>query len=325
MPRASLVTAALALSLWACAPLVTVPAHFPPAPAPKDNAITGARLELGRKLFYDPRLSRTGEVSCASCHKQELAFADPRPVSIGVNGRTGQRNAPALANLAWNTTYFWDGGVKTLEQQAIGPITNPLEMDMTMGEVVERVAADPEYVRLSLAAYGSEPRPEVVTKGIASFMRSLVSGTSRYDRHLRGDAAALNASEKRGAAIALGERGDCFHCHVGFNLTNNTFANNGMVSGDEGRRKITGRAEDEGKFKVPTLRNVALTAPYMHDGSLATLRDVVDFYSRGGQGHPNTDPTIRPLDLSEQEKQDLIAFLGTLTDEGFVKDPRFAQ
>lgn len=324
MPRASLLAAALALAASACAPLIAVPSHFPPAPLPADNAVTAARLELGKKLFYDPRLSRTGEVSCASCHKQELAFADPRQVSVGVQGRTGKRNAPPLANLAWNTTFFWDGGVKTLEQQAIGPITNPLEMDMTMGEVVQRVAADPEYVRLSLAAYGSEPRPEVVTKAIASFMRSLVSGASRYDRHLRGDPSALSAAEQRGAAIALGERGDCFHCHVGFNLTNNTFANNGVASADPGRRQITGRADDEGKFKVPTLRNVALTAPYMHDGSLATLREVVDFYSRGGQGHPNTDPTIQPLNLSEQEKADLIAFLGALTDEGFVKDPRFA-
>ena len=323
MPRADLVAMALALS--ACAPLAAAPKHFPPEPVPADNAITRSRLELGKKLFYDARLSRTGEVSCASCHKQENAFADPRPVSAGVHGRLGKRNAPALVNLAWNTSFFWDGGVKTLEQQAIGPITNPLEMDMTMAEVVQRVSADPEYVRLARSAYGSEPRPEVVTKAIATFMRSMISGTSRYDRYLAGDASALSASEKRGAAIALGERGDCFHCHVGFNLTNNTFANNGLVSGDAGRKEITGKDDDDGKFKVPTLRNVALTAPYMHDGSLATLRDVVDFYSRGGQGHPNTDPTIRPLNLSEQEKEDLIAFLGSLTDEGFVKNPRYAQ
>lgn len=324
MQRDNTVASVLALILSACAPLVAVPPRFPPAPAPADNAITSARLELGKKLFYDKRLSRTGEVSCASCHQQELAFADPRPVSIGVHGRTGTRNAPPLINLAWNTSFFWDGGVKTLEQQAVGPITNPLEMDMTMGEVVQRVSADPEYVRLSRAAYGSELRPEVVTKGIASFLRSLVSGKSRFDRYLEGDAAALTASEKRGADIALGERGDCFHCHVGFNLTNNAFANNGLVSADTGRTRITEKTEDEGKFKVPTLRNVALTAPYMHDGSLATLRDVIDFYSRGGQGHPNTDPIIRPLNLSGQEKEDLLAFLGSLTDEGFVKNPRFA-
>ncbi|HXQ77442.1 MAG TPA: cytochrome c peroxidase [Gemmatimonadaceae bacterium] len=324
MQRDNTVASVLALILSACAPLVAVPPRFPPAPAPADNAITSARLEFGKKLFYDKRLSRTGEVSCASCHQQELAFADPRPVSIGVHGRTGTRNAPPLINLAWNTSFFWDGGVKTLEQQAVGPITNPLEMDMTMGEVVQRVSADPEYVRLSRAAYGSELRPEVVTKGIASFLRSLVSGKSRFDRYLEGDAAALTASEKRGADIALGERGDCFHCHVGFNLTNNAFANNGLVSADTGRTRITEKTEDEGKFKVPTLRNVALTAPYMHDGSLATLRDVIDFYSRGGQGHPNTDPIIRPLNLSGQEKEDLLAFLGSLTDEGFVKNPRFA-
>lgn len=322
--RVASAAAAVALALSACAAPIAVPAHFPPPPVPADNQITRARLELGKKLFYDKRLSRTGEVSCASCHQQALAFADPRPVSVGVQGKTGTRNAPPLINLAWNTSFFWDGGVKTLEQQAIGPITNPLEMDMTMGEVVARVSADPEYVRLSRAAYGTAPRPEIVTKGIATFMRSLVSGSSRYDRYLRGDASALNASEKRGANIALGERGECFHCHVGFNLTNNTFANNGLVSADAGRTRVSEKPEDEGKFKVPTLRNVALTAPYMHDGSLATLRDVVDFYSKGGQGHPNTDPTIRPLNLSAQEKEDLIAFLGSLTDESFVKNARFA-
>src|SRR4051812_604062 len=245
MQRASPIAVVLALILSACAPLVATPGHFPPEPVPADNTITRARLDLGKKLFYDKRLSRTGEVSCASCHKQELAFADPRPVSIGVHGRSGKRNAPALVNLAWNTTFFWDGGVKTLEQQAIGPITNPLEMDMTMAEVVQRVSADPEYVRLSRAAYGSEPRPEVVTKGIATFMRSLVSWTSRYDRYLNGDTAALDASEKRGADIALGERGDCFHCHVGFNLTNNTFANNGLVSADAGRKLVTEKDDDE--------------------------------------------------------------------------------
>lgn len=327
MRRASSLAVAVAtaaLTLAACAGMVPTPKHFPPAPTPADNEITSARFALGKKLFYDKRLSRTAEVSCASCHKQELAFADPRAVSIGVHGRSGTRNAPPLINLAWNTSFFWDGGAKTLEQQAIGPITNPLEMDMTMEEVVRRVNADPEYRRLSQAAYGSEPKPEIVTKGIASFMRSLVSGTSRYDQYLQGNTGALNASERRGASIALGERGDCFHCHVGFNLTNNSFANNGLVSADPGRTKITEKAEDEGKFKVPTLRNVALTAPYMHDGSLATLRDVIEFYSRGGQGHPNTDPTIRPLNLSAQEKEDLLAFLGSLTDEGFTRNPHFA-
>jgi cytochrome c peroxidase len=196
-------------------------------------------------------------------------------------------------------------------------------MDMTMAEVVRRNNADPEYVKLFQAAYADNPRPDLVTKGLASFERSLVSGTNRYDRYTHGDRGALSAAEQRGAEIAMGERGECFHCHVGFNLTNNQFANNGMATADPGRQQITERPEDNGKFKVPSLRNVALTAPYMHDGSVATLHDVVDHYSRGGQGHPNTDPTIQPLDFTAQEKDDLVAFLESLTDQTFVGDSRF--
>jgi cytochrome c peroxidase len=312
--------AAIALLLSACSRAVSVPEGFPPPPDTPDNRPTAARVALGKKLFNDTRLSRTGEVSCASCHVKERAFADPRPLSVGVEGRIGTRNAPPLFNLAWNTSFFWDGGTKTLEQQTIGPITNPLEMDMTMSEVVERVSDDPEYVQLFRTAYGAEPRPDLVTKGLASFERTIVSGTSRYDRYTHGDPAALNASEQRGVEIAMGERGDCFHCHVGFNLTNNQFANNGMATSDLGRQQITERPDDKGKFKVPSLRNVALTAPYMHDGSLATLADVVEHYSRGGQGHPNTDPTIQPLDLTPEEKRDLVAFLESLTDAEFAKD-----
>jgi len=310
----------LALLLTACTRAVSIPEGFPPPTEPPDNLSTSARIELGKKLFNDKRLSRTGEVSCASCHAQQFAFADPRPFSVGVAGRTGTRNAPPLFNLAWNNSFFWDGGAKTLEQQAIGPITNPLEMDMTMTEVVKRVSSDPKYAPLFRDAYGADPRPDLITKAIALFERTLVSGHSRYDRYARGDQSALNAAEKRGAEIAMGERGECFHCHVGFNLTNNQFANNGMLTSDIGREKVTENTADRGKFKVPTLRNVALTAPYMHDGSLTTLRDVVEHYSRGGQGHPNTDPTIQPLNLTAQEKNDLIAFLGSLTDDTFTRD-----
>jgi cytochrome c peroxidase len=319
-PAVSILAAAWLVS--ACAPVISVPEGFPPPPEPEDNRPSAVRVELGKKLFNDTRLSRTGAVSCASCHVQERAFADPRALSVGVEGRTGTRNAPPLFNLAWNTTFFWDGGAKTLEQQSIGPITNPLEMDMTMAEVVARIGADSDYVKLFHAAYGADPRPDLVTKGLATFERTMVSGNSRYDRYTHGNRGALDAAEQRGAEIAMGERGECFHCHVGFNLTNNQFANNGMTGPDRGRQKITENAADWGKFKVPTLRNVALTAPYMHDGSLATLRDVVEHYSRGGQGHPNTDPTIQPLDFTEQEKVDLVAFLGSLTDESLLKNPR---
>jgi cytochrome c peroxidase len=314
----------LVLALVACqSSVVEVPERFPPMPVPADNKLTPERVELGRKLFHDKSLSRTGEVSCASCHLQQNAFSDPNRVSIGVQGRTGTRNAPALINLAWNTSFFWDGGVKTLEQQVIGPLTNPLEMDMTMEEVVARVAKNKEYVELSQDAYDSAPQPAVITKAIAAYMRTLVSGNSRYDHYLEGDTGALTAQEKQGMEIALGERGECFHCHVGFNLTNNNFSNNGMNTSDLGRAKVTEDLMDEGKFKVPTLRNVAVSAPYMHDGSLATLEDVVEHYAHGGDGHPNTDATIRPLELTAEDKAAVVAWLKTLTDEAFLKDKRY--
>ncbi|MBS1913206.1 MAG: c-type cytochrome [Bacteroidetes bacterium] len=306
-------------------PLIDVPAGFPQPHFPEDNALTADRIALGKKLFYDKQLSRTSEVACGSCHLQEHAFADPRPLSIGVNGQLGKRNAPSLANMVYNTSYFWDGGVPTLEQQAIQPIINPLEMNMTLGEVVSRVSADPAYVDMFRRAYNSEPKPEFVTKAIASFVRTLVSGRSRYDRYQQGDTTALTASELRGMNIFFGEKAECFHCHIGFNFTNNGYRNNGIYAtyADKGRELITEDPADEGKFKVPTLRNIALTAPYMHDGSFETLDAVVNHYTSGGQQNPNADAVIRPFVLTPQERTDLIAFLTSLTDEQFVADAKF--
>jgi cytochrome c peroxidase len=317
----------MAALVSACQPeeLVTVPKSFPDMPVPGDNQLTRERVDLGKRLFFDQQISRTRDVACASCHKQENAFADPRRVSEGVEGRLGDRNAPPLFNLAWNTSFFWDGGAPTLEHQVIGPIANPLEMDMKLEDVVSRVALDASYVRQFEAAYGRKPDPGALTKAIASFMRTMVSGDSRYDRFVHGDRTALGEAEQRGKELFFSERAECFHCHVGFNFTNNGFHNNGTRFDDLdlGREKITERQSDRGKFKVPSLRNVAVTAPYMHDGSLATLEDVVEHYSKGGQGHPNTDPTIHALDLAPQERADLVAFLRALTDDAFLSDPRF--
>jgi cytochrome c peroxidase len=307
------------------APLVPLPKGFPQLPMPADNRLTAEKIALGKKLFFDKRLSRTQEVACGSCHLQEHAFADPNQFSIGVGGLVGTRNAPSLVNMAYNTSFFWDGGVPTLEQQAIAPIINPVEMNMSLEEVVTRLAADPSYVDMFRRAYDSPPSAGTLTRAIASFVRTLVSGNSRFDRFNRGDSTAMNASEQRGMALFFGEQGDCFHCHIGFNLTNNSIRNNGFKGRtlDSGRAKITERAEDMGKFKVPSLRNIELTAPYMHDGSLATLEDVLAHYVDLNNAHPNLDPLMHPLSLSESEKADLIAFLKSLTDEEFVKDPRF--
>jgi cytochrome c peroxidase len=294
--------------------------------APRENQLTEARAQLGKRLFFDGRLSRTGRISCASCHQQAHAFADPGVVSTGVDGRVGTRNAPALVNLAWGASFFWDGRAPSLEEQAGKPIENPLEMDSPLADAVARVAADPAYVRAFTSAYGAGPDEQTVRFALASFVRTLVSGDSAYDRHLAGDDWTFGAAEVRGEQLFFSERAACFHCHPPGSLTNGGYFNNGsfVAGGDTGRQALTGRAGDLGKFKVPGLRDVAASAPYMHDGSVATLEAVIDQYDRGGRGDPSTDPQIRPLGLSADEKADLLAFLRSLTDERFLGDRRFA-
>jgi cytochrome c peroxidase len=291
--------------------------------APAGNALTEARAELGRRLFFDGRLSRTGTVSCSSCHKQENAFSDPAPVSTGVDGRMGTRNAPALVNLAWGRTFFWDGRAASLEEQAGAPIENPLEMDSPLADAVARVAADGAYASAFADAYGGLTT-ETLRFALASFVRTLVSGGSPYDRHLAGDDSAFGAAEARGEQLFFGVAG-CFHCHPQGALTNEGYFDDGtfVAGGDPGRQAVTHLPGDLGKFKVPALRNVAASAPYMHDGSLATLADVLDQYDRGGRGDPATDPEIRPLGLTPAEKADLLSFLASLTDDRFLHDPRF--
>ena len=311
-------------------PLVVgqAPVGFPSGPisgtGPKDNALTEDRAQLGKRLFFDKRLSRTGDIACASCHDQAHAFADPRPVSAGVDGRSGTRNAPTLVNLAWASTFFWDGRAKTLEEQARQPIENPLEMDLPLAEAVARVAADPLYDQAFQVAYSTGPTEDTVPKALASFIRTLVSGGSPYDRSLAGDGSALDPPAQRGEQLFFGKAA-CFHCHPPGALTNDGFFDDGSYvdGGDVGRQAVTGRTGDIGKFKTPGLRNVAQSAPYMHDGSLATLKDVIEQYNRGGRGDPNTDPLIEPLSLSDDDKQDLLAFLQALTDDPFLVDPRF--
>ncbi|HKO52909.1 MAG TPA: cytochrome c peroxidase [Polyangiaceae bacterium] len=308
----------------------TTPAGFPKGTstdqAPPDNALTLDRALLGKRLFYDPQLSRTYDVSCATCHQQQHAFADPNTVSVGVDGRLGTRNAPSLVNAAWGKTFFWDGRAHSLEEQAGQPIENPLEMDLALSEATARVAADPSYVEGFQKAYGDAPSAISLQKALASFVRSLVSGMSPYDRHLRGDDSDFGPARKRGEALFSSEKAECFHCHPSGTLSNEGYFNNGSYStdGDTGREQVSGRVGDIGKFKVPGLRNIEATAPYMHDGSLATLEDVIEQYAAGGRGDPTTDPLIKPFSLSAQEKTDLLEFLRSLTDPTLLQDPRFA-
>ncbi len=306
------------------------PAGFPAGSvvrtAPADNPLTEAGARLGRRLFYESSLSRTGEISCASCHVQEHAFSDPNPVSLGVEARQGTRNAPALVNLAWSERFFWDGRAPSLEEQAGKPIENPLEMDLGLDDAVARIHADKSYEKDFESAFGEPVTSDNLRKAIASFVRVLVSGNSPYDRHLANDDSLFSTAAARGEALFLGEKAQCFHCHPQGALTNDGLFNDGSYrdGGDEGRKGVTGRSGDLGKFKVPGLRNVAVSAPYMHDGSLTTLREVVEQYSAGGLRHPSTDPQIVPLRLAAGEVDDLLAFLEALTDPDFLTDPRFS-
>lgn len=308
----------------------TLPAGFPKGSnierAPADNALTEERALLGKRLFYDPQLSRTNEISCGSCHQQRAAFADPNPVSTGVEGRTGTRNAPSIANAAWGKSFFWDGRARSLEEQAGKPIENPLEMDSPLADAVAKVAADPSYAEAFQNAYGEAPSESSLQKALASFVRSVVSGSSAYDRHLRGDDSDFGPARKRGEALYLSEKAECFHCHPAGSLSNEGYFNNGSYTdgGDTGRQQVTGRVGDVGKFKVPGLRNIALTAPYMHDGSVPTLEAVIEQYDAGGRGDPTTDSQIKPLSLTSEEKADLLEFLQSFTDDSLLSDPRFA-
>lgn len=294
--------------------------------APPDNALTVDRATLGKRLFYEPQLSRTSDVSCASCHQQAYAFSDPAAVSTGVDGRTGTRNAPSLVNAAWGKSFFWDGRADSLEKQAGQPIENPLEMDLALSEASLRLVRDPSYVEAFQNAYGEPPNETTLRKALASFVRSLVSGNSPYDRHLRGDDSDFGPQRKRGEALFLSEKAECFHCHPSGSLSNEGYFNNGSYTagGDTGRQAVTGRVGDVGKFKVPGLRNIAVTAPYMHDGSLPTLEAVIEHYDAGGRGDPTTDPLIKPRSLSDDEKADLLEFLRSLTDDALLRDARFA-
>ncbi|HQW22079.1 MAG TPA: cytochrome c peroxidase [Bacteroidia bacterium] len=298
--------------------LLDIPQGFPYPYVPSDNKPTPNRIALGEKLFFDPILSRDSSLSCGSCHLPNLKFTDGVPLSAGISGRTAMRNSMTILNVAYQPYAFWDGGVPNLEQQVLAPIENPNEMDFDVNLAVERLKNNPEYVLEFQKSYNLDPSVYTLTRAIACYERTLFTGKSRYDRLVHdGDSSALTISEKNGMTMFFNEEGDCFHCHVDYNFTDYSFQNNGLylVYPDSGRARITGRSTDVGKFKVPSLRNVELTAPYMHDGSMATLEEVVEHYNSGGELHPNKSNVVRPKNLTTQQKQDLVNFLKTLTDE----------
>ncbi|MBK8499113.1 MAG: c-type cytochrome [Flavobacteriales bacterium] len=294
-----------------------LPVGFPMPDVPPENPLTDASVRLGKSLFFEERLSRTGTLSCAGCHFPQRAFSDTVPLSLGVNGMTGLRNAPTLANVGYHPALFRDGGVPNLERQAIAPVHDHLEMDHDLTLVAADLRDVEPYASLSMAAYGRVLDPYVITRSIANYERTLISGWSRYDRYLNGDASALNGSEVRGLQLFNSEALNCTACHNGFDLSDHDYHNVGqyLAYADSGRTRITLLPGDRGKFKTPTLRNIALTAPYMHNGSMATIEEVIEFFASGGLPHPNRDPEMQSFVLSAQEKEDLIAFLNALTDE----------
>ncbi|MBL8176995.1 MAG: c-type cytochrome [Bryobacterales bacterium] len=272
-------------------------------PTPEENPLTAEKIALGKALFEDKRLSRDGSTSCATCHLAKYAFTDREPVAVGLQGRKGDRRTPSILNRAFGKSFFWDGRTKTLEEQVLLPITNPKEMDLTLAEAVERLGGYEARFRQVFGAKGNE---RILAFALASYVRSILAGDSPYDRYMAGQIEAMGAAALRGLRLFRGKAG-CLACHVGMNFSDERLHNTGAGKIDAGKA-----------FKTPTLRQVAEHPPYMHDGSLATLEEVVDFYNDGGKANPGLDAEMRPLQLTNGEKADLTAFLRALS--GVVRD-----
>jgi cytochrome c peroxidase len=342
-----------------------LPPALPEPHVPADNPMSAAKVELGRHLFHDERLSDNQTMACATCHEQARAFTDGKATNEGSTGHPLPRGSMSLTNVAYLSIYTWaNPKLADLEQQALVPLFAdfPLELGAQQDtpRILRRFADDPDYQDLFAAAFPDDDDPftiERIVQALACFERTLISGDAPYDRFVyAGDDAAMSAAAQRGMALFFSERAECYHCHAGPNFSTSfrsagtdagppDFQNNGLYNldasgayppGNGGLFEFTGDPRDQGKFRVPTLRNIALTAPYMHDGSLATLEEVVDHYTAGGtetldgplagdgRTNPNKSPLVRPFTVTPQERADMVAFLESLTDETFVTDPRFA-
>lgn len=305
------------------------PAHFgkPIIPPDSINRHSKEAVELGRHLFYDKALSLDSSISCASCHHQNRAFSDPNALSLGVNGKIGKRNALPLFNLAYYPLLFWDGGVSSLEKQVQVPIHDTLEMNFSLAGAVERFKDNDYYQQLAKKAYNRPVDMYVITRAIAAFERTIVSSNSRYDAFLTGDSTALNAEEIEGEHLFMSDRLKCAECHTPPLFTNLEFRNNGafITYADSGRAGFTFHAEDRNLFKVPTLRNIDITGPYMHNGSFKTISEVIDSYSNGGYPVDEKDTLITGFEVSLHEKKALIAFLKTLTDSVLITNDDYSD
>ena len=342
-----------------------LPNYVPPPRVPADNPMSEEKFQLGRRLFYDKRLSGNGTISCSSCHLQERAFTDGRVVSVGSTGENTPRNAPSIINSGWHGTLTWaNPALVTLERQMTNPLMGerPIEMgvnDSNKNEILARFRADPDYRKWFKEAFPDKTDPislETIVKAISAFERGVVSFNSRYDQYLQGK-LKLTEAEQRGHDLYFGEKAECHHCHGSVNFNDQfvhvktreaetPFHNTGLYDIDgkggyplpnRGLFDITSDPDDMGKFRAPSLRNIAVTGPYMHDGTVATLEDVIEIYSKGGrkiekgpnagdgQASPLKSGLIVKIDMTPQEKADLLAFLKTLTDETLLTSPRFSD
>jgi cytochrome c peroxidase len=321
-----------------------IPSHFPSMIIPENNPMTKEGVSLGRMLFYEERLSGNNSMSCATCHAPENSFTDPNQFSTGIDGIAGTRNSMALINLGWQKFFFWDGRAKSLEEQILEPIPNPLEMHQKWKDAVSKLQQDVEYRNMFYKAFGEEGIDSIkVSKAIAQFIRTMISGSSMFDVMYKFEnslplnsvdqsiLSSISPEDWAGYDLFKSLNGaDCLHCHSGILMHINKFSNNGLDATftDLGRGAITGSSNDMGRFKIPTLRNIALTAPYMHDGRFGTLDEVIEHYSSEVVSSPTIDPLMEHLSsggvqLDSQEKYLLKKFLMTLTDYSFINNPEF--
>lgn len=298
---------------------------LPPVPVATGNLRHAAKIELGKQLFFDGRLSRNNQVSCAYCHIPGSGFSDPHPTSLGVDDLIGGRQAPTALNTAFIPLLFWDGRARSLEEQTLGPIQNPIEMAETLEHLVVKLRTVEGYRRQFRNVFGAEISPQGIAKAIAAFVRTLISTNSAFDQYSLGNKQAMNQAAIRGMALFKG-KARCILCHNGPNFTDNQFHNLGVpqvgpLKVDLGRYDVTRRERDKGAFKTPTLRSILETAPYMHDGVFLSLEEVIEFLDKGGGANPGLSPFMKPLGLTQEEKADLLAFLEALTGAPLKIDP----
>lgn len=289
---------------------------------PDDEPPSALEISLGKTLFFDPRLSKNHKQSCASCHNPDLGFSDGMASGVGAMGGDLGRNTPHIYNLAWSNAMFWDGRMETLEEQALGPIEAAGEMNMPLGELLPRLKSVKYYQDTFREVYGDSGITKVnLGKAIAAFERTIISNDSPFDRYIAGDQAAMSASQIRGLALFKG-KGNCIDCHDGVNFTDDSYHNIGVGDNDPGRGAVSGEPSMMGAFKTPGLRNIVFSAPYLHDGSAASLEEVIELYDMGGKSKKGLDKLIKPLNLTKQEKFDLISFLGALTGPVVIERPK---